>query len=156
MGTYFGNFCIIFLFIFHTDTCWADRFALHGIERLACDSFLTILYRSYICQKHLKRDRMRNKKRNTYPAHETIRMPLTIQGRDIVFHYGTIASTAFGGKHIEVIVATIGLAITLVESLLAELLTALGTEEMLCMPSFLEGCHAFLQKRIEMHEGEGA
>lgn len=72
-------------------------------------------------------------------------MPLTIQGGDIIFHNGTIASTAFGRKHIKVVIATIGFAITFMKSLFAKLLAALGTEEMFCMPSFLQCSYAFLQ-----------
>ena len=79
----------------------------------------------------------KNKKRNTYPADKAVRMPLGVQGRNIVLHYGTVAAIALWCKHFKVIVAAIGFAITFMETILTKLLTTLGTEEMLRMPGFI-------------------
>lgn len=80
----------------------------------------------------------------TYPADEAVRMPLAIQSRDVVFHDGPIASTAFWCKHIEVIVSAIGLSVPLMEAFLPELFTTLGAEKVLRVPGLLESRHAFL------------
>lgn len=73
-------------------------------------------------------------------------MPLRVQGRDVILHNGAIAAIAFGSEHIKVIVTAIGFAITFMEAILAELLAALGTEEMFCMPGFVQSSNAFLWK----------
>lgn len=72
-------------------------------------------------------------------------MPLTVQGGYVVLHDGSIAAAALGCEHVEVILAAIRLAVPLVEALLAELLAALGAEEVLGMPGLLQGGHAFLE-----------
>ena len=76
-------------------------------------------------------------KYDTYPANEAVRMPLTIKRRYIIFHDSTIATTALGCEHVEIVLAAIGLAIPLVETLLSELLAALSAKEVLGMPSLL-------------------
>lgn len=81
----------------------------------------------------------------TYPADKAIGMPLRVQCRDIVLHDGTIAAIALGCKHLEVIGAAIGFAITLMETILTELLATLGTEEMLRMPGLIQCGHTFIQ-----------
>jgi hypothetical protein len=72
-------------------------------------------------------------------------MPLGGQGRHVVFHYGLGAPSALGREHVEVIVSTVRAAFALVESFLAELFAALGTEKVFGVPSLLQGCHAFLK-----------
>lgn len=64
-------------------------------------------------------------------------MPLAVQRGYIVLHDGSIAATALGREHVEVVLAAVGLAVPLVEALFAELLTALGTEEVLGVPGLL-------------------
>lgn len=73
-------------------------------------------------------------------------MPLGVQGRNIIFHNGTVAAIALGREHIEIVIATIWFAIALMEALLAELLTALGAEEMLRVPGFIQSGDAFLNE----------
>lgn len=85
--------------------------------------------------------------RNTYPADEAVRMPLTVQRGYIVLHDGPITATAFGREHVEVVLAAIGLAVPLVETLLTELLAALGAEEVLSVPGLLQSGHAFLEAK---------
>jgi hypothetical protein len=72
-------------------------------------------------------------------------MPLGGQGRHVVFHYGLGAPSALGREHVEVIVSTVRAAFALVESFLAELFAALGTEKVFGVPGLLQGCHAFLK-----------
>lgn len=79
------------------------------------------------------------------PANEAVRMPLTIKRRYIIFHDSTIATTALGCEHVEIVLAAIGLAIPLVETLLSELLAALSAKEVLGMPSLLQGGHTFIK-----------
>lgn len=74
-------------------------------------------------------------------------MPLTVKRRYIIFHDSAVAAATLGCEHIEVILAAIGLAVPLVEAFLAELLAALGTEEVLGVPSLLQGSHAFLKEK---------
>lgn len=79
-----------------------------------------------------------------YPADETAGMPLGGQGRHVVLHDGPGATSAFRREHVEVIVLAVGAALALVESLLAELLAALGAEKVFRVPGLLQGRHAFL------------
>jgi len=81
----------------------------------------------------------------TYPADEAVRMPLRVQRRDVVLHDGPVAAIALRGKHLEVVVAAIGFAIALMESLLAELLAALGAEEVLRVPGLVQRRDALVQ-----------
>lgn len=82
---------------------------------------------------------------STYPADKAIGMPLRVQCRDIVLHDGTIAAIALGCKHLKVIGAAIGFAITLMETILTKLLATLGTEEMLRMPGLIQCGHTLIQ-----------
>lgn len=79
-------------------------------------------------------------------------MPLVVQSGDVVLHNGTVASATLGCEHVEVIVPTIWFALTLMEALLAELLAALGTEEMFGVPRLLQSRHTFLERQTETKE----
>lgn len=74
-------------------------------------------------------------------------MPLAVQRRDVVLHDGATAAAAFGGKHVEIVVAAVGLALALVEALIAKLLAALGAEKVLSVPRLLQSRHAFLSTK---------
>lgn len=74
-------------------------------------------------------------------------MPLAVQRGYIILHDGAITATAFGRKHVEVVFAAVGLAVPLVEALLAELFAALGAEKVLGVPSLLQGGYAFLKAK---------
>lgn len=89
---------------------------------------------------------MRARGRGYYPADEAVRVPLAVEGRYVVLHDGAVAAAALGGEHVEVVLAAVGLAVPLVEALLAELLAALGAEEVLRVPGLLQGGHAFLKQ----------
>lgn len=67
-----------------------------------------------------------------------------VEGGDVVLHYRLAAAAAFWREHVKVISATVRFSVPLVEPVLAELLAALGAEEVFRMPGFLKGCHAFL------------
>lgn len=71
-------------------------------------------------------------------------MPLAVERGDVIFHNRPIAGAAFWRKHIEIIIPTVGLALLLMETFLAELLPTLGAEEVLHMPSLFQSGHAFL------------
>lgn len=85
---------------------------------------------------------------DTYPTDEAVRMPLTVERRYIILHDSAITATALGREHIEIVLTAVGLAVSLVEALLAKLLTALGAEEMFGVPSLLQGSYAFLKENI--------
>ena len=72
-------------------------------------------------------------------------MPLRIQSRDVVLHDGAIAAIALGSEHVEVIGTAIWFAVTFMEAFLAELVAALGTEEVLGVPGLVQSSHAFLK-----------
>lgn len=72
-------------------------------------------------------------------------MPLRVQRRDVVLHDGPVAAIALRGEHLEVVVAAVGLAIALMETLLAELLAALGAEEVLRVPGLVQRRDALVQ-----------
>lgn len=92
-----------------------------------------------------------NEPRETYPADEAVRMPLAVERGYIILHNSAIAAAAFGREHVEIILATVRLAVPLVEAFLAELFAALGAEEVLSMPSLLQSRHAFLKKKDGSH-----
>lgn len=73
---------------------------------------------------------------HTHPANEAIGMPLAVKCGNVIFHDGAIASSTFGGEHVEVVVATVGLSFTLMETVLSKLFTALGAEEVVHVPGF--------------------
>lgn len=72
-------------------------------------------------------------------------MPLAVERGDVVLHDRPVAGAALGREHVEVVVPAVGLPLLLVEALLAELLAALGAEEVLHVPRLLQGRDAFLQ-----------
>lgn len=74
-------------------------------------------------------------------------MPLAVQGGDIVLHDGPVATVTLRGEHVEVVVAAVRFTVALVESILAKLLAALGTEEVFCVPRFLQRGDTFIQNR---------
>ena len=80
-------------------------------------------------------------------------MPLAVEGRDVVLHDGAVTTSALGREHVEVVLAAVGLTVALVEALLAELLAALGAEEVLRVPGLVQRRHAFLraEKRQEKY-----
>lgn len=75
-------------------------------------------------------------------------MPLTIERRYVILHNGAITAAALRREHVEVVLAAVRLAVSLVEALFAELLAALSAEEVLGVPGLLQGGHAFLEEII--------
>lgn len=73
-------------------------------------------------------------------------MELAVERWNVVLHDGAVAASALRREHVEVVVAAVGLAVAFMEAIIAELLTALGAEEVLGVPGLLEGCHAFLEE----------
>lgn len=109
------------LFFIDTNARGADWLALHGVKRLASNCLFAV------------------------SANEAVRMPLRVQCRDVILHDGAIATVALWCEHVEIIVATIWFAIAFMEAFLTELLTTLGTEKVLCMPSLVQSGDAFIQ-----------
>ena len=70
----------------------------------------------------------------TYLTDKTLGMPLGIQRRDEVLHNGPVTAPASRSEHVKVVVAAIGLAVLLVETVVAERLPALSAEEVFRMP----------------------
>lgn len=87
------------------------------------------------------------KRGDTDLADEAIGMPLSVECGDVVFHDGFVAAAALGREHVEVVGAAVGFPIPFVESVLPELLAALGAEEVLRVPGLLERRHAFLENK---------
>lgn len=51
-----------------------------------------------------------------HPAHEALRMPEGVEGRDVVLQDGASAATTLGREHVKVVLPTVGLAVLLMES----------------------------------------
>jgi hypothetical protein len=68
------------------------------------------------------------------PANKTIRVPLIVKSRNIVFHNGAAATTALGSEHIKIVVPTVWLSFALMKTFFSKLLAALSTKEVLRMP----------------------
>lgn len=87
--------------------------------------------------KKVQKSKNQWKNQQTYSAYETIRVELTVERWNIVLHDSSVASSALWRKHIEIVVATVGLSITFMETIVTELLTTLGAEEVLSVPGFV-------------------
>lgn len=79
-------------------------------------------------------------------TNKALRMPLHAQGCNIVVHYWLFTSTTFGRKGRVVVVPTEWLSISLMETGVTKRLATLMAEEMLLMPSFVQGCHTGLNE----------
>lgn len=73
-------------------------------------------------------------------------MPLRVKCRYVVLHDCSVAATALGREHVEVVVPTVGLSITFMEAILAKLLSTLSTEEVLRVPGLFQSRYAFLKE----------
>ena len=80
----------------------------------------------------------------TYPADEAIGMPLAVESRDVALGDGRGTAFALQGEHGQVVLLAVGLAVLLLESILAELAAALGAEKVIRMPRLIQRRHAFL------------
>lgn len=127
--------------------------------KLAAFPFFSILFLSLLllCIKlaHLPFDVSKKKQKivlggsQTYPADETIGMPLSVESRNVTLGDGRIATFALESKHGKVVLFTVGLSILLLEAILAELAAALGAEKVIRMPRLIQRSHAFLLKGEE-------
>lgn len=79
-------------------------------------------------------------------------MPLAVERGNVILHDGPVAPVALGREHVKVVVATVRLAVTFVEPVLAKLLATLGTEEVLRVPGLLERRDAFLKSKLSRYE----
>ena len=107
-----------------------------------------------ICKKILKSGKMQRNHRTvircwccTHPTHKALGVPLHIESSDVVLHDCTMAAATLGGKHTKIVLFTVHFAVILVEASLGKRLSTLGTEEMLWMPSLIQGGHTFLHKQ---------
>lgn len=74
-------------------------------------------------------------------------MELTVECGNVILHDGAIAAGALWCEHVEVVVTAVGLAVAFMEAVVAELLAALGAEEVLGVPGLFECGDAFLSGR---------
>lgn len=79
------------------------------------------------------------------PADEALGVPQRIEGRDVVLEDGPGAAATFGGKHVKVVLSAERLSILLVETFWSKKGSALGTEEVLRVPSLVQSRHNFIQ-----------
>lgn len=79
------------------------------------------------------------------PADEALRVPLCVEGGDVVVHDGRVAAATLGREHVEVVVAAVRLPVLLVEAVVAERVPALGAEEVLRVPGRVQRRHAFVE-----------
>lgn len=80
----------------------------------------------------------------TYFAHKAIRMELTVERADVIFHDCTIAASALGSEHVKVVLFTVRLTVLFMKTIVAKLLTALNAEKVLGVPCFVHCSNAFL------------
>lgn len=159
------SFRVLFIafFVVDSDTTRTNGFPFHCIERFPSNWFLAILNKRSLESYCLKFEvnvtpHMENAEtdtslgaikryfRLTYPADETIRVPLTVKSRNVIFHNWTVASSTFRSEHVEEVIATIWFALPFVETFLPKLFPALCTKEVFGVPRFLQSGDAFLKK----------
>lgn len=73
-------------------------------------------------------------------------MPLAVESRDVALGNGRAAAFAFQGEHGQVILFAVRFAVLLLESVLAELASALRAEKVVRMPRLIQRRHAFLME----------
>ena len=71
-------------------------------------------------------------------------MPCVAQGGDEALHDGPLAAIAFGSKLLVVVLPAVRLPVLLMEPLIAKMLAAQCTEEMLRMPCLAQRIHTTL------------
>lgn len=76
-------------------------------------------------------------------------MPLSVQRCDVIISDRFAASTTFRGEQGQVVRSAVRLPILLMESLLAKLLTTMGTEKMFRMEIGVQGGDTFLKRKIK-------
>lgn len=81
----------------------------------------------------------------TYHTDKTLRVPVLIQGRNIVIYDGIMATTTLGSKHGKVVIRAIGLPILLMKAAVHKIFATLMTEEMFRMPGLFQGSDATLR-----------
>lgn len=80
-------------------------------------------------------------------------MPLGIEGRDETLHDGLVTALAARGVVVIVTLPAEGLVVLLVETVCAKLLATECAEEVLRMPSLVQGTHHSLEGVGEKIEG---
>ena len=134
-----------------TNTSGTNGLAFHRIKRLSRHRFFTVLedFRSILKRKIPRKVRKKFVKFSgkTYSAYEAVRMELAVERWNVILHNGAIAAGALWREHVEVVVAAVRLSVAFMEAIVAELLTALGAEEVLGMPGLVKRCHAFLDDK---------
>ena len=80
-------------------------------------------------------------------------MPLPVECGNVALGEGRRASLTLEGKHGQVVLLAVRLAILLLEPVLAELAAALGAEKVVRMPRLIQGRHAFLESNRVVRQG---
>ena len=83
----------------------------------------------------------------TLLAHKAVGMPLQVERGDVVLGDRGVAAAALGGELLEVAGLAEGGVVLLVETVVAELVAALGAEEVLRVEGLVEGRDALVQDR---------
>lgn len=86
-----------------------------------------------------------HKRGEAVSANETLRMPKTVEGGDVVLQDGSGAAAAFRCKHVKVILPAVGFSVFFVETLWAEEGATLSAEEVFRMPRPVQRRHNFVQ-----------
>lgn len=73
-------------------------------------------------------------------------MPVTAKCGNVIVDNWLRATGALGGKELEKVFTTVGVACLLVIAIITKVLAAVGTEKVLWMPGFVEGGDASLWK----------
>ena len=83
----------------------------------------------------------------TLLAHKAVGMPLQVQRGDVVLCNWGVAAAALGGELLEVAGLAECCVVLLVEAVVAELVAALGAEEVFRVEGLVEGGDALVQDR---------
>ena len=100
-----------------------------------------------------------SKQNFTHIANKAFWVPMLTQSSNVVVHDWLLTSTTFRGKCSKVIITTEWLPISLVKARVSKWLATLMAEEVLLMPSFIQGSHTRLNQKgkliiAKMHLGE--
>lgn len=137
-----------------TDEVFGVKFTEHGRNAATRDGLVAArTQRATLCMvmglavRHafMVKETSSIKGRLTIPTNKTLRVPLSIQCRNVIFHDGSIATATLGSKHFEIVGLAIGFAILFVETFFAELVATLSTKEVFWVPGLVQGRHTFIE-----------
>lgn len=99
------------------DTYWEQEVGLQTSDKGVSTGPSIYRGRAVLCPPGLSTTSNLNRESGSpHPAHEALRMPEGVEGRDVVLQDGASAAATLGRKHVEVVLPTVGLAVLLMES----------------------------------------